>query len=239
MLAVGLHPVALAWPIAPASGQAATYQSHVFNVFYGTSSRTVPVAKLEYSVRQAGDRYEIRTRARADGLIALIYSGVLTQVSEGRIGLRGLEPDEYAEQRGNRPQQVIRFDHIKGRLTTADHHSTVRLPPGTQDRLSVLYQLGFLARATPERFLPGSQHEVPVASMNRVIAETFVVVGEAMLPSAEGPLRVLHLVRPAPRDTKEPRIDVWLGYDMGMLPLRLRFEDAGGMVLDQVIHRAG
>jgi hypothetical protein len=232
---------AAAGPATAAAEPASTASEnrHLFKVYYGTVSRKVPVAKLEYSVRQDGDRYEIRTVAKADGLAAFVYSGVLTQTSSGRIGPEGLEPHEYVEQRGNRPQRVVSFDHDLGQLTAADRRSTVALPQGTQDRLSVIYQLGLLARATPERFAPGSVHAVPVASLKRISSEYFSVVGEETLQSADGPVRALHLSRPSPTGSDDPRIDVWLGYDLDMLPVRVRFEDSGGRVLDQVIDRAG
>jgi hypothetical protein len=34
-------------------------------------------------------------------------------------------------------------------------------------------------------------------------------------------------------------MEVWLGYDFEMLPVRLRVEDAAQRVLDQIIDQAG
>jgi hypothetical protein len=114
----------------------------------------------------------------------------------------------------------------------------VPLPPGTQDRLSVFYQVGLLARAAPERFQPGLAPTVPVASLRDVRVERFEVIGDEILMAPGGPLRALHLRRP-PVDPDDPRIDVWLGYDLQMLPVRLRVEDSSRRVLDQVIERGG
>jgi hypothetical protein len=225
-------------PLASAAAEPVNIR-HIFKVYYGTIARRVPVARLEYSVRHDGEQYEIRTLAKADGLASFVYSGVLTQQSVGRIGPDGLEPSRYVEQRGNRPQRSVSFDHDQRLLTTADRRSTVLLPAGTQDRLSVIYQLGLQARATPERFGVGTTHEVPVASMSRVTSQSFSVVGEETLMSADGPLRALHLSRTAPDGSEDPSIDVWLGYDLGMLPVRVRIADPGGRVLDQVIEREG
>jgi hypothetical protein len=212
---------------------------HVFKVYLGTHSHRMPVARLEYTVLRDGDHYDIRTVARAEGAAALVYSGVLTQHSVGRVGRDGLEPHRYVEQRGNRPQRAVDFDHGQGLLMTADRRSTVELPAGTQDRLSVIYQLGLQVRAAPEKFVAGTTHEVPVASMSRVMNESFLVVGEATVSSQDGPVRALHLSRSARSGSEETTIDVWLGYDLGMLPVRVRFSDPGGRVLDQVIERAG
>lgn len=69
--------------------------------------------------------------------------------------------------------------------------------------------------------------------------ERFEVIGEEVLMAPGGPIRALRLHRPPPPGTDDPRIDLWLGYDFQMLPVRLRVEDAGRRVLDQVIERGG
>jgi hypothetical protein len=75
--------------------------------------------------------------------------------------------------------------------------------------------------------------------MRDVRIERFEIVGDETLATSSGPIRALHLHRPPPPGTDDPRIDVWLGYDLDMLPVRLRVEDAGRRVLDQVIERGG
>ena len=54
-----------------------------------------------------------------------------------------------------------------------------------------------------------------------------------------GPIRALHLRRPVPSGSDDPEIDVWLGSDFDMLPVRLRIQDSGSRVLDQLIERDG
>jgi hypothetical protein len=215
-------------------------QRHRFRVFWGDYTDAKSVARLEYRLVLEGERYEIRTRAEAEGLISLVYSGALTQLSTGRIGPGGFEPLRYSEQRGSRPERTVLFDPALRQLKPADGRGTpVPAPPGMQDRLSVLYQIGLLARAEPERFGAGATRELPVATMRDVRIERFEIVGDETLATSSGPIRALHLHRPPPPGTDDPRIDVWLGYDLDMLPVRLRVEDAGQRVLDQVIERGG
>jgi hypothetical protein len=217
----------------PAAPVAAVGRRYVFKVFYGNLSNRVPVARLEYTLKQDGASYEIASRAQADGLAALVYSGVMTQTSSGRFGPDGLEPLRYVEQRGKRPQRTISFDHQQKLVTVADGSSKIEFPAGTQDRLSVLYQLGLLVRGSPDKFVAGSTHVLPVASLSRVSHEQFHVIGRETLSTSQRPLRALHLTRPTPPGTDYPKIDVWLGYDFDMLPVRLRMQDPGGRVLDQ------
>jgi len=212
--------------------------SRRFRVYWGDYTEGRSVARLEYRLTVDGDRYEIRTDAEAQGLISLVYSGTLSQVSSGRLGPRGFEPLRYAEQRGKRPERSVAFDQVARQLLPVGR-PPVPLPRGTQDRLSVFYQLGLLVRADPGAFTAGSVPEVPVASLRDVAMQRFEVVGDRILMAPGGPIRALHLRRPAPSGSDDPEIDVWLGYDFDMLPVRLRIQDSGSRVLDQLIERDG
>jgi hypothetical protein len=213
-------------------------RSQRFRVYWGDFVDGRSVARLEYRLQHDGDRYEVRTSGEAEGLISLVYSGALVQASTGRFGPAGLQPTRYAEQRGRRPERSVAMDPDAGRLLPAGRDA-VPMPAGTQDRLSVFYQLGLLARAEPGRFVAGATFEMPVASFREVRIERFIVVGDEVLMVPGGPIRALRLFRPPLPGTEDPRIDLWLGYDQDMLPVRLRIEDASQRVLDQVLDRNG
>jgi len=208
-----------------------------FRVYYGDFEAGQSVARLAYRLEVEGDRYLIRTEAQAEGLIALVYSGAVSQTSMGRIGPHGLQPLSYIETRGQGSRRMTAFDPDARTLTPAGQEP-VTVPDGLQDRLSVFYQLGLLARADPALFAAGASVELPVATSRSVQIERFAVIGEEVLALPDGPLRALHLRRPAPVGSRDPGIDLWLGYDFGMLPVRLRIEDASRRVLDQIIDRA-
>ena len=210
-----------------------------FRVYWGDFSKQQSVARLEYRLVNHGDRYELRTDARAEGLISLVYSGTLSQVSVGVLGPNGLEPARYAEIRSKSSERVVDFDRKLGQLMSLDGSPPVPMPVGTQDRLSVFYQLGLMMRRESSTVIAGQVIEMPVASMRAVQRERFVVVGEEMLMAPGGPIRALHLQRPVPAGSRDPRIDLWLGYDFEMMPVRLRLEESSDRVLDQVIDRAG
>jgi hypothetical protein len=210
-----------------------------FRVFWGDYADRQSVARLQYRVTIEGDRYEIRTEGEAEGLISLVYRGTLSQVSRGRLGPDGLEPMRYVEQRGQRAERSVTFDQDGRRLLPHGGGPPLVLPPGTQDRLSVVYQISLMARADPVGFAAAAEHRLPVASLRAVRIEAFTVLGEETLVTPEGPLRALHLRRLPLSGGDEPGIDLWLGYDLDMLPVRLRVEDASRRVLDQVLERGG
>lgn len=205
-----------------------------FGVHYGGHERGLEVAVLDYRIEHDGRRYRIESTGRAEGLAALVYSGVMSQRSEGLITRDGLRPERYWEQRGKRPERWAQLDHAAGQVVFSAR-PPVPLVAGVQDRLSVPVQLGLLARAAPDRVAAGQTMVLPELGSSRIDSARYLSHGKVMLQTAGGALAALHLERVAPRDADDARVDVWLGYDRDMLPVRLRFIDPDGRVLDQLI----
>ena len=204
-----------------------------FNVTLGDYTDGMRVAEASYRLSHVDGRYRLETTAQATGLIALVYSGQLMQVSEGRVGAGGLMPESYREKRGRRPERAIRFDWQAGKMIGIGNPADVPLPAGTQDRLSLAYQLGLLVRQDSRRAQAGARFEVPLAAMRSIDRVTVTSGG----PSS---LRINGMQVPAVKFEirgerhQEDRIDVWLSPEQSMLPLRIRFLDDGSRIIDQV-----
>lgn len=206
----------------------------LFRVYYGDYTAGQPVARLRLELEVSGSAYVLRSMGEAEGLMSLFYSGTLIQESRGQLLPQGLAPQQYSEIRGSRRERTVRFDHQQHQLLRLNAPPVV-LPDGTQDRLSVLYQLGLLAQGKAERFLPGEVVDLPVAGFSEVRRERFQVMGEEVLMVGNRSYRSLHLKRPALPGGRDPSVEVWLGYDASLQPVRIRLEDARGQILDQVI----
>lgn len=231
------HAQAAATDLAVALPPLAGSHARRFKVYWGDYEGRQSVARIRYELTVEGDRYEVRTEGEAEGLISLVYAGTLTQVSSGRMGPGGLIPLRYAEGRGKRAVRAVAFDPEASQLLP-EGGAPIAVPRGIQDRLSVFYQLGLMARAQPAAFAPGQEVIVPVASLREMRSERFTVVGDEVLMVPGSSLRALHLHRPPPAGSRDPKIDLWLGYDQQMLPVRLRIEDRSQRVLDQLVEAA-
>ena len=207
-----------------------------FGVYYGDYQNKLRLATLEYAVEVDGSRYRLQTEGRASGVVALVYSGVLTQSSAGRLSENGLAPEKYSEQRGNRPRRSLSVDYASNQVSF-EGKPPETLVPGAQDRLSALIQLGLMARALPERFAKGSVIALPELTLGDIEKSRYLSMGESVLEAGSGPLRALHLERTAPRGEGDPKIEIWLGYDQSLLPVRIRATEPGGRVLDQMVLR--
>ena len=109
------------------------------------------------------------------------------------------------------------------------------LQPGSQDRLSLLLQLGLILRAQPQRLAVGQTITIPELGSRSIDAAVFGSEGNEVLVTPSGPLHTVHLVRRDGDPARDPKVDVWLGYDQHFKPVRIRLTDVGGRVLDQLL----
>lgn len=206
-----------------------------YRVYSGDYLEDRQVASMDYRFSHDGRRYRFTLAGRAEGLTAWLYSGALVQTSEGTIGGAGLQPERYAEQRGKRAERAFAVDRVRRELVRGDD-PRLPVPPGAQDRLSSLVQLGLLARAMPERVVAGAVLELPELSFSGIETVRYRSAGRVVLAlPGGGEMPALHLVRERGPSDREPGVEVWLGYDHALLPVRVRLTDAGGRVLDQFL----
>jgi len=169
-----------------------------------------------------GEHYTLTSVATATGLTGIFYRGQFVQISRGRITPRGLQPEEFWDQRGDK-RSSARFDTAQGRITlmpekAAPRHFTYQ--GEVQDALSLFFQLALTAPP------PDGQQTYRVFNGKKLRDYTYEVRGEETLDTALGALRTLHLARVADGDG---RFEAWLAIDRHYLPVRmLRSDDGGG-----------
>jgi len=168
-----------------------------------------------------GDRYTLTSVAAATGLTGVFYSGRFVQTSRGRITPRGLAPEEFWDQRGDK-LSTARFDSASNTLTLTPAKGAPRhfdYQEEVQDVLSLFFHLALTA-PPPDGLLTYT-----VFNGKKLRNYTYEVRGEETLQTGLGALRTLHLVRRADVDG---RFEIWLAIDRHYLPVRiLRAEKAG------------
>ncbi|WP_332812938.1 DUF3108 domain-containing protein, partial [Ramlibacter sp.] len=179
--------------------------------------------EAELDWRHDGRSYEAVLRVTAPPLPAR------TQRSSGELGPEGLAPLRFSERL--RGEQATHFDRGRGRIVFSGNQPEAPLPPGAQDRLSVLLQLAALVAGDPARFVPGATVTLATATTREAGDWPFRVEGAEELALPAGRLTALKLVR-APRHEYDVRLEVWLvpGRDYG--PVRLRLTAPHGDWLD-------
>lgn len=208
-----------------------------------------PSAELVYSVKanshgiplagngtitwqQGGGKYTLLTEARSG-----IFGKVLDYRSEGGIDAYGLAPDSYFEKRIRKGSGTTTFKRDAKVIDFADNDKSVPLKGGEQDRSSAPWQLAALARATPEKFTPGSEWTMYVAGRRSADTWTFKVVGSETVQTGQGSVKAIHFAKAPPKSRQGQQVDLWLAPALEWYPVRLVFTEDDGDSFEQLLDK--
>jgi hypothetical protein len=170
--------------------------------------------------KPAGERYELRLEATIAGL------SVLTEVSTGILDPNGLQPLRYTDQRIRRGISAANFQRDKGTITYSGPQVEFPLPPGAQDRLSWMLQLGGVLNAQPQLAAPGGRVLFFVTgARGDADAWAFRYAGTDTVGAPGGPIRAVKFTR-EPRQSYDRLVEIWLAPSRQHLPVRARFTAA-------------
>src|SRR5262249_43460947 len=145
-----------------------------------------------------------------------------------------LRPLEFVESRGSRTPQTATFDwDAKLVHFSAAADTPAPTEPGLQDRVSVLLQLALQVRPTTRE----GPLEIPVAGARRVGPYRFTRRGVETVKVPVATMEALHLER-TPEDGDKDRLEAWFAAGWCDLPVRLRFTDRNGAVIDERLRAA-
>ncbi len=176
-------------------------------------------------VNEGGNRYTLISVARATGLVGVFYRGSFVQTSRGRITPRGLQPEEFWDQRGDKLSST-QFNAAQGLITYLPANGAPRhfaYQGDIQDAVSLLFQVALTAPP------PDKQLTYRMFNGKKLREYAYEVLGETTLDTRLGTLRTLHLARVANGDG---RFEVWLAIDRYYLPVRVLRSDEDGREME-------
>lgn len=207
-----------------------SYVDMDFDLRRATDSDTVGIAHISYKATQDGV-YTLSSVTEAKGLASLFIAGKLTQTSEGKVTSKGLQPESFVYQFGDRADKTQRasFDWQAGKLSMATSKRTdqVDLPEGTQDLLSFMYQFMFIP--------PLDQMQLTVTNGKKLRNYSYQFEGEETLQTGIGALRTNHIVKGG--GDSEEKTELWLAIDYRNIPVKIRNTDKDGSVFEQIVTR--
>jgi len=185
-------------------------------------------ANAELLWRREGSRYEARQQIKA------FLLGSRSQSSVGSITPQGLRPERFGDK--TRSEQAAHFDFDRHEVIFSANTPRASIGDGAQDRLSVFIQLGAMLAAAPERYPPGTQITLTTVGARRADRWAFSVVGPETLDLPAGSTSALKLQR-VPREDQlyEQKAELWLGTELGYLPVRIRLSQANGDFADLLL----
>lgn len=226
-------------PSIKSAGDAPVQIPHSANVTYqstGTVGGIPVVVPTRVVWRHDGTYYE------SSWIFYHVKAGEQSFYSNGLVTPQGLAP-LMATYR-SKGDQKLNFDHAGERLVVTPEIpdlAELKMPPGTQDRLSALVQLSALLAADPKRYPLGSSISLPVAIQKppSVLDWSFVVGEEETLENMMNgkTLKTVRLTHESTGNT-DTRMELWLAPALEYLPARIRVEEPNGDFLELMVQQA-
>lgn len=178
-------------------------------------------------------RYNIKLVTEAVGWATIFASKPLYAETVGTIGPGGLRPERYTHRSPRGKEEISIFDYENKKITYSSLKEPLPLLNGIQDRLSFMIQLAWMMKVAPDRFTLGSTVDLPMAGRNKVEEVSFWVESDADIVMPGGVLvPAVHLSSHREGERFKGKIDLWLDRTDRLLPVRIRFEEVRGQVLD-------
>lgn len=207
-----------------------------------------PSTVLEYEVsgRARGLPYRAGSRLHWQ-MSATAYSaslemrapmvGTRTQRSEGRLDRDGLRPDRFIDQARRERRYELAWPEQRFRyLRDGQPMHEGPLVAGTQDRLSLFFQLGRWAGTQAREAVGSATVVVPVLGQGGAEPWRFRLAAQEAVDTPAGTLTALRLERER-SDPGDTLITLWLAASLHHLPARLLLEDDDGQRVDQRLSR--
>jgi|APIni6443716594_1056825.scaffolds.fasta_scaffold13283_1 hypothetical protein len=171
--------------------------------------------------QRTGNEYAMASTLKAAGVFEA------EQRSHGSVGSDGLVPRQFTQRTSRRPLLTVDFDWPGGQVAfslTGTHAATL---PQMQDRLSLLFQLAWRHRAEPR----AATLTMPVAGNRSTSTHLFVATEGDPLTLPAGRFDTVRFELQGHR--RGDSLEVWLAPELCSLPVRARFADERGTVVEQ------
>lgn len=240
-------PVRLAAATLLAAGLALPAHAAEFHPAVKRPFNPAPSADLDYALkaryrglaldgnalvkwRISDGTYQIGVEAHA-----MIFGKVQSSSSEGGIDSYGLAPVTTIEKRFRKSPTTVTFNRSDKTMTFSVSPQSYPLLGGEQDRASVLWQLVGNARAAPKKFVAGSNWLYFVAGRTEADAWNFKVGKTEKVATPLGTLDAVKVARLLPPGSREQQLDIWLAPSLEWYPVKLRFSEPDGEVIEQTL----
>lgn len=211
-------------PVVPVLASQGTMR---YVVYRGTQKFEIGRAEQHWEFPGDGT-YRLFSMTETSGLISVFKPLRVEYESRGRLTADGLQPDSFLTRKnGVETDERVSFDWSAGEVIFARDASRYPLVRGSQDVLSLNYQLVYLGAFE-------SLTEIAVATGRKYGRYALTAIGEEWVDTPMGPFRTLHL-----RAASETLTEIWIALDHHRLPVKIRFTDKKGDVYEQVVTEMG
>lgn len=197
---------------------------------YELRSLGLRVGHLAETYVHEGSRYSIESVMRSEGALKAFLDERLTMSSRGTVGAAGLKPTHFGQKRARDPRRDIdaTFDWERRVLVSRVGGETHEVPlesDSVQDAASFMYQFMHLVPAE-------GPMTVWWSNGRKVEQYAYRFVEAVRIATPAGEFDTLHYAR-VTESARDRRADVWLARDRLNFPVRVVFDDAKGLRVEQ------
>lgn len=222
----------LAAPIASAATAGAVANApREIQASYNAYMNGMSIGVIGERFQTARGTYRILSESRPSGIAALIQRQPLKFESRGELTTDGLRPVRFEARRTAAEPPQVTADFKWGEkelvLNNKGKIESKTLPPGTQDRLSIMYQFMFWP-------LKDSRHvDFSMTNGRKLDRYRYLVTPDIEIETPLGVMRTLHLVKQ--RDPDDTVTEIWLSTAHRNLPVKMLIVEKNGLRFEQVI----
>lgn len=183
-----------------------------------------PVGRTTQTWEFDGTQYTLGSQSESTGLIEMFRPHRYYYLSKGTVSDQGLRPERFVAsvKRGSRSEEslaVFNWKEGQVQLGRMPQQNTVPLPAGSQDLISLMYQLALVPPATGRMTLPFTRGR-------QLETTSFDVLPAEIIETPLGRLRAVPVIQT--RETGRESLAVWLATEYRNLPIRIRFYNRDG-----------
>ncbi len=199
---------------------------------YSLARNGQEMAQVVETFSQSKGKYQIESVTRAVGIYRVLTGDSIKLLSSGLVTKSGLQPLHFEHHRGSRVDKriVADFDWRKRQATFVHdgNTETAPIPPGMQDRISLMYQF---------MFMPPTATVLAIDMTNgrKVTHYEYARSGEETLNTPAGTFRTVRFVRK--REPGDDGTEVWLARDKFQIPVKVVIDEDKGGRMEQVLTR--
>lgn len=202
---------------------------HAQLTFVAYKGKDFPIGEMRHRLEIGDDKsYTIRVGMNTTGLASLFKTYESEQQSSGTLTAQGLRPARFSETKNSSgKRETVGADFFwEAKVLSLSSDKSMQLPEQSQDIVSFLYQLSQLDLG---------KNTIPMNITNGKKLERYeLAVGEEeMIETGAGRLRALPLHKI--RLPGEEGLDVWLGLEYRLLPVKIRLLDRTGEIAGEMV----
>lgn len=198
---------------------------------YNVLLNGLPIAVINERFETKNNTYRIVSESNTTGLLALFRKQSAILASRGQITGNGLQPEYFEGHNGDGDARRVSaaFDWPEKRLTLRydGRTETAELPPGTQDRVSLMYQFMFVA------FDRLRHLDVAMTNGRKIDQYRYSITPGVDIDTPLGRMKTLHLVKE--RLPHESAAEVWLAPQHHFFPVKVLIVEKDGTHYEQIL----